>query len=157
MLKPFSLLPNLLFVTNHVVCDVAFLYFLNWYETGLWDGDGWIFIALGGVLCGTLALMIERGIYHRFELWPQSKLLFFTRLVTSSSLFVTMSFAISSLGIITDWPTSSSSPTIGMLVLIPLIAMFYLPMTVPFGVLLGVLNGGLLQLVHDSRMSGKSI
>ena len=149
MLKPFSPLSNLLFVTNHALFSVAFIYFLNWYDTGLWDSDGWIFMALGGILCGALALLLEYNIYHRSNLWPHNSVLFFTRFITLSILFITMSFVVGYLvTFIVDWLTPGSSTTIGQLVVIPFMALFYLPMIIPFGVILGFINGTLLQLVH---------
>jgi len=153
MLKPFSPLSNILFVTNHALCNVAFIYFLNWYDTGLWDSDGWIFMALGGILCGALALLLEYNIYRRFNLWSHNSVLFFTRLITLSILFITMSLAISYIAtFIVDWLTSGSSTTTALLVVIPFMALFYLPMIIPFGVILGFINGTLLQLVHVSSV-----
>ena len=153
MLKPFSPLSNLLFVTNHALCSVAFIHFLNWYDTGLWDSSGWIFMALGGILCGALALLLEYNIYRRFDLWPHNSVLFFTRLITLSILFTTMSLAVSYLiTFIVDWLTLGSSTTAGLLVVIPFMALFYLPMIIPFGMILGFINGTLLQLVHVSSV-----
>jgi hypothetical protein len=55
----FSFAIRLLFIGNLALGTVAFLLFLNWYDTGEAGSNEWYIAAIGGTFWGGLALMAD--------------------------------------------------------------------------------------------------
>jgi len=85
MTKFVSVLVGLGFIGNFVLGSIAFIYFLNWYDTGQMNGDGWQIVAINGAFVGCLALLVESWLYSNFVFWPKNPDLFFLRLVIFST------------------------------------------------------------------------
>jgi hypothetical protein len=147
----FSLVIGLIFIGNIAVGAVVFNFFLNGYDTGQFSHDGWYVVAAGGIFFGCLALTLEMWLYHRYEFWPQNLFLFFGRIIVFSVLYIALSFAVSS-GV--GYAISELLEGTGLLVslqmvlIIPFMAAFYSIMIVPFGMIVGIVNGILLMINH---------
>jgi hypothetical protein len=149
MQKLSSLAAMLVFIGNFVISSVAFTYFLNWYDTGRLSSDGCDFVAIGSIIFGSIALMVEIWIHNRNGLWPKNRLLFFLRFTALSTLYIALSFAVGSgLGYAIFKISKGAGPftALGILLLSPILAAFYSIMIVPFGVLVGLVNGLMLRL-----------
>ena len=149
MRKILTLLAGLIFVVNYALAGIIFVAFLDWYDAGRWDINlnRYNIIAVSGVLCGSLALVIELWLLRQAKFWPRNPFLFISRLMAISVLYVALSFAISSLWTILT-TTEAFDRAFSFLFIVPLMTMFYLPMMVPFGVVVGFINGALLRLTH---------
>jgi hypothetical protein len=156
MLKTTYPLANILFVVNHALGNVVFLYFLHY--TGRWIGEDWFFMAFGGVIAGTLARIAEHWLYRRFECVQHRRWLSFICIIALSILFITMGFSIGYLGEgIRYQLTVGSRITFANLVFAAFMSLICLPLIIPFGVVVGLINGALLQMVRILRRADKPV
>jgi hypothetical protein len=105
-------------------------------------------MVIGGIFFGCLALIVEMGLYHRYEFWPRNVFLFYLRLITFSTLFIALSFTVSSFGsnaLDTLIEGKGVLVAVHLLLIIPFAIAFYLTMIIPFGTVVGLVNGLLLR------------
>jgi hypothetical protein len=82
--KVISQIAGLLIIATYILGSVIFNLFLNWYDTGEFRSDGSLSVAVGGVVFGSLALKIERGLYQQHGHWPYNRFIFLARLIALS-------------------------------------------------------------------------
>jgi hypothetical protein len=149
MLKLFSRLANLVFIANYGLCSIAFVYFINRYDTGQWDSDGWDFFLIGGLISGTLALLFGMRLYRKVDLRSQTLILFLARQIVYGILFMTLAVALgSSIGLVISSLSQSDFGSLALILVIPFFITINLPHIVPLGVVVGLINGILFQGIH---------
>jgi hypothetical protein len=147
MVKFFTVLTKLVFIANYGIFSVAFNNYLNHYDFGGWDSDGWTFVLAGGLVSGSLALLYELHLYRTLEFWPKSLTRFLPRQMFCGIAFITMGLMIAlSITIVIDLLHSPSD--VLWFVLIPLTTATYFPLLIPFGLVVGLINGVLFRLGH---------
>jgi hypothetical protein len=149
MRKLINLSLALVFVANYALSAIAVSYFLNWYDTGQWNSDGWMFMGIGGLVCGCLALWIETKLYAKHTFWPTRLLPFLCRLILMGMLWIAISFALGNyLALLTTSKQSAPQLPVRLLAVfvIRLMTVFYSFLIAPFGVIVGLVNGVLVRL-----------
>jgi hypothetical protein len=152
MRRLFSFAARALFIGNLALGTVAFLLFLNWYDTGEASGDGWYIAAIGGTLWGGLALMVEVWLYDRYKFWPDNRFAFFLRMIILSVLCIDLGFSTSSgayLAVSQAINGDGLPASLSALAITPILTLIFLPMIVPFGLFAGLANGLLLHFSHS--------
>ncbi len=152
MRKPLSLVIKLFFIANIAIGTIVFNTFLNWYDTGRFSHDGWYIVAVGGIFFGCFALILELWLHRQYKFWPQNSFLFFGRIIIFSVLYIALSFAVSAgvgyaIGDLLEGTGLLIS--LQMLLIAPFVAAFYSIMIVPFGMVVGIVNGMLLMINHQ--------
>lgn len=133
---------------NYALASVAFITYLNWYDTGKWDFDGWTFMAAGGFLFGCLSVIIERELLRQFGLWLRKTVLFLLRHIITGSIIIALSMTALYAGfILLAWFTATHHQvvTLASILLAPFMALVYIPMIIPFGTIAGLMSGLLLR------------
>ncbi|HZY44624.1 MAG TPA: hypothetical protein VFF70_07735 [Anaerolineae bacterium] len=146
----------MLVVGIYAFCSCAFNLFLNWYDTGAINSEGWLPTVIGGAVFGLIAVSIERRIYYqRQELWPQKRLLFYVRLIILSIFYVDLGLGFGSgfdYMLREIFAGTTFFVALKDLLLVPAIVVFYWLMILPFGLTAGLLMGLLLR----SNLSAQS-
>lgn len=153
MSRLFSIVPQFFIPLNHALASASFLIFLNWYDTGNLDYSGWQWMVFGGLLFGAIVLLIELRLHEKYTLWSQSKFLLFIRQIVLSCIFLAGSFSLGyALGTMFEVDGSIRDFSVRqVVVMIPLMTVFYSPLMFSFGVCLGLMNGVLLVVSHIFR------
>jgi hypothetical protein len=155
MSKLFSPVTNFVFIANYGLCSVAFIFFLNWTDTGRWASDGWSFMLGAGLVCGVLALVLELSLFRKVEHRQIPLVLFLGRQIAYGIVFLALSFALSnSVTMMVYLPPSQRNlgNLLPFFLTSPFMAIFYLPLIAPFGVVAGLLNGILFRITDSSQV-----
>ncbi len=148
----FSFAARLLFIGNLALGTMAFLLFLNWYDTGELSSDGWFIATIGGIFWGNLALMVEVWLYDRYRFWPNNRFAFFMRIIILSVLCIDLGFSTASgtyFAISQAMSGASLLASLSTLAITPILGFIFLPLIVPFGLFAGLANGLLLRVSHS--------
>jgi hypothetical protein len=139
---------------NFISTCAAFMFYLNWYDTGDLDFSGWRGMIIAGTVCGLWVVRLCARPFHTFDNEVENIYLFLIRQVAFNGLGLIASFALGyalELLVFVKDPAGMFSivPTILM---IPLIAMFYSLMMMPFAVYLGITNGLLFRFTGQKQL-----
>lgn len=98
-------------------------------------------MVMAGLFSGSVSWALEQLLYRRFGIWPRNRLLFFFRIVAASIFFVALGFTI---GYATVMLVTSGLGAIVLIPFMPVMTLFYLPMMLPLGILIGTANAFLI-------------
>src|SRR5262245_59151167 len=107
------------FILTYTVATALFGFFLDWYDTGNTDWRSPQVGFTGGLIIGCIALFMERLIYKRQGFIPQNDWGYLLRQIIQGTLFIGLGFL--------------------------LIGLCYLPLIMPFGIIVGIINTILLK------------
>ena len=147
----------LLGLINFVLTCVGFMLYLNWYDTGDLDFSGWLGMMIAGVACGIWVVRVCTEPFQTFDGEIENALLFFIRQVAFNGLGLVGSFA---LGYIVELliPVKDFAGVfsiVSTILIVPLMAMFYSLMMIPFAIYLGITNGLLFRLTSQKERQGQ--
>jgi hypothetical protein len=148
MRKFYTPILAIVFITNYVLGAIVLNLVLNWYDTGRWDADGWIFMGVGGLISGCFSLWLERKIYSKRAFWPKKSVPFLCRLVITSTLWIAFGFTVGNwLGLSHILQGSTSEFPVGLsaALVIPMMTLFYSFLIAPIGAVVGVVNSLLIR------------
>lgn len=112
---------RILLIVLLVVGSVGFDLFVNWYDTRQWSSSSALIVAASALVLGTIAVLVAP---HPNSQWRKVLLW-----VVISTLVISLSFGYGSYNVI------------GAFVL----SLFYLPMSLPFGIVIGFVGSWLLN------------
>lgn len=139
-------------LSNFVITNIAFMLFLNWYDTGQLDFGGWRGMAIGGTVFGVAFILLITWMSQYHDIQMNNVLFFFTMHALINGVGLICSFAFGSFIelLLTVKDVSAMVAIIPMILIIPLMAVFYSIMMIPFAIYLGITNGLLYRIVYGT-------
>jgi hypothetical protein len=159
MLNLFSRLTNLALIANYGVCGIAFVYFVNHYDTGQWNSDGWNYYLIGGLISGVLALLFERRLHQKLDLDSQIFILFFALQMVYGILFMVLTVAVgTSIAFVVSSPSQIQDfGYLGFILLLPLFIIINSVEILVLGTAAGLINGILFRGMHALQMWNRPV
>jgi hypothetical protein len=103
---------GIIVIATYSFATAVFGAYLDWYDTGRFDGDSVIPGYIGGAIAGLAAFLAETAVHRRWGIWPGNFILFYLRQVVGSTLTICVGFMV--------------------------IGCLYLPLAAPFGLVAAV-------------------
>ena len=137
-------------VSHITVGTVSFNLFLNWYDTGQLQvtGKDMIPIVISGAISGVFGLLAIVIWLNKYQSLGHRPIVFFIQTILFSIVLVAFGFVISNM----FYLFQSELQVLPSMIVALITVLFYLPMMIPFGTVVGIANGFLLYqfLAHDS-------